>query len=68
VTSNENLYVSPSNAVAETPSVPVEGLQYITIGGIEGFVPQSCLSKYYCAPGCSFGKLIHISIRAVGSW
>jgi hypothetical protein len=69
VTSSENLYVSPSNAVAEKPAVPDEDTAYITIGGIEGYVPAKVAYLNITAPpGVPLGGSYTISMRAVGSW
>lgn len=69
VTSTENLYVSPSTAVAEKPDVPEEGVTYITLGGIEGYVPAKVAYLNITAPpGIPIGGSYTISIRAIGNW
>jgi hypothetical protein len=69
VTSTENLYVSPSSAVAEKPAVPEEGVNYITLGGIEGYVPAKvAYLNITVPPDVPIGGSYTISIRAVGNW
>ena len=69
VTSNENLYVSPSKAIAEKPAVPEEGMEYIILGGIEGYVPAKVAYLNITAPkSVPIGGTYTVSVRAVGSW
>lgn len=69
VTSTENLYVSPSLAVAEIPAIPVEGTEYITISGIEGYVPAKMAYLNITVPfGTPLGGPYRISVKAIGSW
>ena len=69
VTSTENLYVSPLKAIAEIPVIPVEGTEYIHIGGIEGYVPaKTAYLNITVPPGTPLGGSHRISVKAVGSW
>lgn len=69
VTSTESLYASPSQAVAEIPEKPDEGTQYITLGGIEGYVPaKTAYLNITAPPGTPLGGSYTISVSAVGSW
>lgn len=69
VTSTENLYVSPSQAIAEIPAIPVEGTEYIRMGGIEGYVPTKvAYLNITVPPGTPLGGSYKISIKAIGSW
>lgn len=69
VTSTENLYVSPSQAIAEIPAISDEGTQYIHIGGIEGNVPaKTAYLNITVPPGTPLGGSYRISVKAVGSW
>lgn len=69
VTSTENLYASPSQAIAEIPAIPVEGSEYIRMGGIEGYVPAKvAYLNITVPPGTPLGGSYRISVKAIGSW
>lgn len=69
VTSNENLYVSPSQPVKEVPTVIPEGMTYITLSGVEGNIPVKIAYLNITAPKeTPLGSKYPVSIKAVGSW
>lgn len=69
VNSTENLYVEPSQPVKDVPIKLPEGVQYITIGGIEGNVPAKVAYLNITVPAdVPIGGTYSITVRAVGSW
>lgn len=69
VNASENLYVVPSQPEKNIPSTLPEGVQYITLGGIEGNIPTKVAYLNITAPpDTPIGGTYTISVKAIGRW
>jgi hypothetical protein len=69
VNSTENLYIEPSKPVPEVPESVPEGVEYITMGGVEGYVPAKVARIIITVPEDEpLGKTYKISIEAIANW
>ncbi len=65
----ENLYVEPSKAMPEKPAVIPEGMDYKTMGGVEGFVPVKIVKINVKVPeDAELWKSYDITVRGTAKW
>ncbi len=65
----ENLYAEPSKAMPEKPAVIPEGMDYRTMGGVEGFVPVKVVKiKVEVPEDAELWKSYGIVVTGVAEW
>lgn len=69
VNSTENLYVDPSSSVPEKPDSAPEGVEYIKMEGVDGYVPAKVARIIVNPPeDTSLGKKFNVRIEAIANW
>jgi len=69
VNSTENLYVEPSTSVSDLPENIPEGVEYIKMEGVDGYIPAKVARIIISVPEDEeAGKTEKIGVEAIANW
>jgi hypothetical protein len=69
VNSTENLYVEPSVSTPDIPEDKPEGLEYIRMEGVDGYIPAKVVKITIRVPEEEeAGKTFRVGVEAIANW